>query len=219
MRWVAFAVVSVIAIYVWMAPIQAHGEPPWPSLQQVRTAALRHAGLHKHPANTMRRRARLAGLLPDITIRADRGTGRDQDLARESSGDQRLALGRDSDSGIEAPAVWKLDRLLYSTEEVRILQLQERRHRERLRLGAHVTTLYFHWRKLLLTPKAQSSAERQAQELAREEALAQLDHVTGGYLSAWLRDRHRAVTGLSDEPIATPSAPNRLRNHGSAKGN
>jgi hypothetical protein len=164
-------------------------EPP---LADVRDAALRHAGLDRHPERAWARRTRLAGLMPVLTVGISQDLAHDQDLSRQSSGTERLDIGTDRDLGVEARAVWRLDRLLFDEAEVRALQTAQRQHQERLDLMLRVTSIYYQRRKLqLVQHRGGKDANGIAHALAIEELTDQLDALTGGYFRRALRASQR----------------------------
>lgn len=177
-----------------------------PSLDELRRAALRHAGLAGQPERDWARRARLAGLLPVVTLRADRETGSDRDLSRSSTGAEKLTIGTDRDMSLEVKAVWKLDRLVFDSVEIRAMQTGRRLYHERVQLLTQITNLYFQRRKLQLAAMSsppEEPAEAELQRLANEELTAQLDALTGGYISQVLaRDCSRPGAPGRDESAA-----------------
>lgn len=163
-----------------------------PTLVEVRDAALRYAGLDRHPERAWARRARLAGLMPVVTVTFDRDLARDQDLSRESTGKEKLAIGTNRDIDLQAKAVWRLDRLLYDEVEIRALQTAQRQQQERITLLMRVTSIYYQRRKLQLARQRNSDqATRLDQLLALEELTDQLDALTGGYFRRALDERRR----------------------------
>lgn len=157
-----------------------------PTVDQVRAAALRYAGLDAERWRGWARRARLAGLLPDVSVRATRSTNTDRDHSRQSTGTERLAVGTDLDSGVEARATWRLDRLVFDPAEIRAADTGQRHHRYRLTLAAQVTTLYYRRRRVqlqLLWRPPTDPAERAERHLEVRELTDQLDALTGGYFS------------------------------------
>lgn len=163
-------------------------EPP---LAAVRQAALRYAGLDRHPERAWSRRTRLAGLMPTLTLSLNRDLAHDADLSRQSTGKEELAVGTGEDLGFEARAVWRLDRLLFDEAEVRVLQVAQRQHDERLELLTRVTSLYYQRRKLQLARSRGGKDATIDQLLAIEELTDQLDALTGGYFRLALRAQHR----------------------------
>jgi hypothetical protein len=176
------------------APALAELERSEPGLDEVRTAALRYAGLDSGPERGWGRRTRLAGLLPTLTLRALHKTGEDEALSRSSTGTEKLDVGADENVDLEARAVWRLDRLVFDEVELRALQAAQRLHRDRIQLLTQVTNLYFQRRKLQVTaiwsPQA-DPAKAALDALAIAELTGQLDALTGGYFSHALARRRR----------------------------
>lgn len=161
-----------------------------PSLADVRAAALRAAGLDGRTEQIWVRRARRAGALPQVTVRASQGLGSDRDLSRSTTGSERLDLGSDRDTDVEIKAVWQLDRLLFDDVEIRILQARQRSYRERVQVLTRVTALYYQRRKLQLTSPAATAVHKAAvHQLAVAELTGQLDALTDGYFSRELQRR------------------------------
>jgi hypothetical protein len=157
----------------WSAAI-AHAEPCQPSLREIQRAARRHAGLDEEVR--WRKRARVAGLLPWVTVRSARGLRWDEDpyvTGPEEVGNNVL---------YEARLSWRLDRLLYDSAEPRLAELERDVARARAAVDEEVTLLYFRWRRAEL---AAASAEDPAEErLDAEEAWSLLDARTGGRLAS-----------------------------------
>ncbi|MBV8762020.1 MAG: hypothetical protein JO257_32300 [Deltaproteobacteria bacterium] len=128
-----------------------------PTTRDVIAAAVRAAGLAGDPAAGWRRRARLAGLVPQLSVRA----GQDEtwrDVADPTLG-HVIAYG--------VTASWRLERLVYDPSELRIATVDVLRRRERRRLAWYVISLYRAWRRT-----------------QNEDLAAQLDVVTDGWFSA-----------------------------------
>lgn len=118
-----------------------------------------------------RRRARLAGLLPWVTLRGARAL---------DWHDERYAVVPEEVGNrvvFEARLSWRLDRLLYEPAEPRLAALERETARARAALEEEVTLLYFRWRRAEL--EATEAPERQ---LDADEAWALLDVRTGGRL-------------------------------------
>ena len=90
-----------------------------PPVEELREAAVRRAGLAPARARAWARRARLAGLLPGLTLRALRSAQRDEGLRVESGvpGDLRVDLG--DDLVLEARLTWDLERVVFDPAEIR----------------------------------------------------------------------------------------------------
>jgi hypothetical protein len=148
-----------------------------PSVGEVLAQAYRAAGLDRSPARGLARRARLAGLIPSVTVRAGRNT-------RWQDADPDVDRG----VAVEARASWRLDRLLFDGRELQIASAEAARRRERRQLAGRVIRAYFHWQR---TAGAAAASPRWASRA--EEAAAELDAFTDGWFSGQLaRDRPRA---------------------------
>lgn len=194
-RWILLALLASLAPAPAGADERAaladleQREPP---LAAVRQAALRYAGLDRHPERAWRRRTRLAGLMPTLTVSINRDLAHDADLSRQSTGKEELAVGTDEDLGFEAKAVWQLDRLLFDEAEVRVLQVAQRQYQERIDLLIRVTSIYYQRRKLQIARlRGGRDAAGVDQLLAIEELTDQLDALTGGYFRLALRTQNR----------------------------
>ncbi len=138
-----------------------------PAVAEVLDAAYRAAGLARDPTGSWIRRARIAGLVPWVTVR----TGWD---ASWHDDDPDVGRGRT----FEVRATWRLDRLLFDGRELQMSSIETARRRERRRLASRVIQAYFHWRKV------GSLARRDARYLlAAEAATAELDALTDGWFS------------------------------------
>jgi hypothetical protein len=155
-----------------------------PTAAEVRDAALRYAGLDGSPQAGWGRRARLAGLLPILTLRGSRGRDWDRDLSGTTDSQRITDLAEDS--LIEARAVWRLDRLVFDPAELRAATVGRDLHRARLQIAAQVTSLWYQRRSRQLEQiwhPAEDEADRADRDLAIAELTDQLDALTGGFLS------------------------------------
>ena len=152
------------------APGAASGGP---AVRDVIAAALRAAGLAGDPAAGWRRRARLAALVPQLSLRVG------QDDTWKEIADP--TLGHAVTYGISAS--WRLERLVYEPSELRIASVDVLRRRERRRLAWYVISLYRSWRRT-----------------QNEDVAAQLDVVTDGWFSQWLANHAESRPLPAHEP-------------------
>jgi len=158
---------------------QARLEAQEPTVREAVTAALRYAGLSRGGEAGMRRRARLAAVLPTLTLRVSRQTEWD-----ETEEDARVIGDVSQDLVLEARATWRLDRLLFDGGELRIASLAQQRARARASVASQTTSLYYKRRATQLEAvwHPAETFEAQAQrDLLLEEMTAQLDALTGGW--------------------------------------
>ena len=158
-------------------PRSATADPCAVALTELRARALAHAGLTS--AGSDRRRARLAGLVPDVAVRASRGQSWDDPWIGPRPADDAIAR-RDT---VEVRLIWRLDRLVFDPIEPTVAAGERSLARARLDLEDEVTTRYFRWRRAAL--EADELPGPRA-ELAAAEAFAALDGLTGGWLAAHL---------------------------------
>jgi len=139
-----------------------------PPIGEVLEAAYAAAGLDRDPTKSWIRRARVAGLVPWVTVR----TGWDASWRDDEPTD--VGRGRT----FEVRATWRLDRLVFDGRELQVSSIDAARRRERRRLASGVIRAYFAWRKV--TAMATRSARF---ALAAEAAAAELDALTDGWFS------------------------------------
>jgi hypothetical protein len=138
-----------------------------PAIGAVLAAAYAAAGLDHDPQRSWIRRARLAGLIPWVTVRTTRDT---------SWQDEHSEVGHGT--SLEVRATWRLDRLLFDGKELQVAGIETARRRERRRLAARVIRAYFTWRR---AASLASDDERVVTRVA--EAAAELDALTDGWFS------------------------------------
>ena len=165
-------------------PSPLHAQPPGldddgcgPTLAELRAEAIDHAGLAPMPA--LRRRARLAGLVPDVSVRAARGWSWDDPWTGARAADDAIAR-RDT---VDVRLTWRLDRLIFDPIEPAVAVGERNAARARLEVEDEVVSRYFRWRRAELDA-AELAGPRE--QLAAEEAFAALDGLTGGWLVARL---------------------------------
>lgn len=137
------------------------------AVNEVAAAAVRAAGLDHDPTPGWRSRARLAGLVPMFSARYGRNlTWKDVD-------DPTLGYTNMYD----LRATWRLDRLVFDPNEIRIAALDVSRRREKRRVEMLAVHSYLAWLRLPRTsPRAVLLA-------------ADLDALTGGWFSQALARR------------------------------
>jgi hypothetical protein len=139
-----------------------------PPASSVVAAAYRAAGLADDPGPGWRRRARLAGLMPTVTVRDGR------DAAWRDVSDPTIAYV----SVLGVAATWHLERLVFDPNELRISAIEAGRRRDRRRIAALAIRTYYAWLELAA---AAARDPRWAPRAA--EAAAQLDALTEGWFS------------------------------------
>ncbi len=162
-----------------------------PTVESLTVAAVREAELSPERMRSWMRRVRLAPLLPQVSVRLDRGVQYDESWDDGPTGEKR-SVDTDDDTGWRVQATWDLGRLLFEPNEIGVaregMNLVELRH-EVLR---EIVRLYFERRRLqveaVLEPDA--PAERAVAREARiREIESAIDAMTGGAMSRGKRER------------------------------
>jgi hypothetical protein len=148
------------------------------AVDRVVAAAYRAAGIDDDPTSGWRKRTRLAALVPWVTVR-----------------DGREAFWRDVDDPTleytdiyDVRASWRLDRLVFDPNEIRIEAMNVSRRRERRLVAASVIHTYYEW--LALRAAADKSPARWASRA--DEIHAELDAMTDGWFSQTLANLPRS---------------------------
>ncbi len=161
-----------------------------PSVREVQRKALAFARLHK-PGIT-KSRIRGAAALPELRIGVDLGRLQTSTSRREVGSPVRLTDRMDADRTWTVEARWRLHRLIFDPNELKLQSAQLRRGELRDELLAHVTRLYFLRRRLqaleVLQP-ARTLRTALARRLSIQRLTGELDGLTGGWFSARLRKR------------------------------
>ncbi len=150
-----------------------------PAVARVLTAAYAAAGLDREPARGWVRRARLAGLVPLLTVRTGRNSRWQDDGPAVTHG-----------TAVEVRATWHLDRLVFDGRELQVASIEAGRRRERVQLASRVIRTYFAWRRTAAAAAAHPAASWRA-----EQAAAELDALTDGWFSEELVGVRRTPSG------------------------
>jgi outer membrane protein TolC len=165
-----------------LAPVHAE-PPPRPTIREVLRMALRAARtLGPERTRELCRRARLAGLVPTLKLSAQRGLQQDLSSSQGLETD-RTNSSQGDDLSLEASLSFELSRLVFASEEVRVLSVERWLVADRRRLIEEVTRLYFQ-RQRLLRERAAAAAPDAELDAAIAEAEALLDAFTDGGFSA-----------------------------------
>jgi len=157
----------------------ADGEP---GVEEVQRAAAAGAQADPEELEGWRRRAGRAAWLPRLSaeVRREDRTYRIFGLTGSGEVDYlRAAPG----SVAAVRAVWDLDALIFSADEVRAAEAAARLLRHRDDLVTRATRLYFRRQRLraaLVLSPPEDAAERADRELALDEMTAELDALTAG---------------------------------------
>jgi hypothetical protein len=151
-------------------------------------------------------RSRASSALPELTLRAVRST--DQSLRLSPSGTLVNDYTQTGGAGLslEARATWKLDRLVFADEELRVERLRAQRERSSERVVASVLKLLFTWHRARahLSDPDLTPEEQLRLEVEQLEAEAALDVLTDGLFSSERRAREAAAVSKAPAAAETP---------------
>jgi hypothetical protein len=167
-------------------------EPPLAGLALARKcvgAALRTAGLGENDAriDSLVARSRASALLPETRLRAMRlwdDASHATTLATTSDTSYYDAIG--ANLVLELRLTWRLDRLLYASDEPTLERVRLERQEARARIATRTLEALFSWQRAALesTGAVARSREQIEANLRADEAAATLDVLTGGWFSA-----------------------------------
>lgn len=154
-------------------------------------------------AEELGKRARLAGLVPQLRLGARRGLQQDQSLTSTLS-DDRTNASLGDDLTLEAGLTFQLDRLVFAPEQVRLLAVERWLASDRRKLIEDVVRLFFRRARLLHEQKSAPIADPALDaDIAELEAL--LDAYTDGAFSEALAKLAQATKPTTSAPA--PAAP------------
>jgi hypothetical protein len=169
--------------------------PPRLSLALARAtlgAAFRAAGRTQAARRfaSLASRARASAILPELRLRAAKTTDQSLRLAPTTNDPYRYTQAGGVTVSLEAQATWRLDRLVFADEEVRIEHLRRLRANADAALAEKVLKALFRWQRALLDAERPDLVpeERALAELGALEAELELDRLTGGWFG-----RHAAI--------------------------
>jgi hypothetical protein len=185
-------VLVILSLLLPRPAVAACLDSPSPSLPSTLAAALRTAALEPARVQSLLRRARVAGLLPQVTARVGKGaymSVRDADTLDPS-------LFTSDTWTWEVMARWSLDRLVFDMHELRAAEAAGRLAEHRVLLLARIEEMWSERRALVAG--TEPSADREARCAA---LTAILDALTGGLLLP--------ATARSSDVKSLPRAPPR----------
>jgi hypothetical protein len=172
---VLFVLLAVASCVVTMASGVARADsvvaPHVPPVSDVLAAAYKTAGLDTDLGRSFATRARLAALVPWLSVRTGRDTSwrdNEPDVSRGTT--------------LEVRATWRLDRLVFEGRELQVVSIDAARRRERRKLGQQVVREYFTWKRAARAVEA-GMGDVEGAAARAEEAAAELDDLTGGWFT------------------------------------
>jgi hypothetical protein len=181
----------------------ANGASRAPTVAEVIGAAYAASGLDRDPARSWIRRARLAGLVPWLTVQVGRDVRWDDGVSNAATSAITNVGHYDT---VEVRATWRLDRLLFDGRELQVASIEAARRRERRRLASRVIRAYFTWRRAVTGTTGDPALDRDDGLLTgarvsaglratrADEATAELDALTDGWFSRELSGARRTAS-------------------------
>ncbi|MCP4678667.1 MAG: hypothetical protein GY854_24785 [Deltaproteobacteria bacterium] len=167
-----------------------------PSLEELKRAALAYLDADPKTSRRWRKAPNRAALLPAVKFVVDHDLERDESLDRYQDDPDRWGADTDKDLGFQVSAQWKLDELVFNSDEVRVWGALADRASRREAVLTVLVGYYFERRRLqlkeILAPP-ESLAERMETKLKIAEMTAAIDALTGGRLSRAVK-RNTTVT-------------------------
>jgi hypothetical protein len=165
-----------------------------PSLAELRQAALAQADAGREASARWKRASRLCALLPTLKVSADFDEGRDESLDRYQDDPDRWGADTDRGFGADVSLQWKLDRLAFNTDELKVYDALADRAERRENISTLLISVYFERRRLqlellLLPPDDLNDALERRMRI--EELGRTIDALTGGLLSRKIKPSKR----------------------------
>jgi hypothetical protein len=159
----------------------------------VQAAWRAHGWSSESDLDRMASRSRWSAIFPEVRVRAAKGWDESFRLAPTDSDPYRSQQVTGTSRWLESRLIWRLDRVVFSEEELPIERLRLQRLEARTRLAGKVVAALFEWQKAHLAAgdPTLSSQEHLNAVVQRAEAEAVLEVLTAGWFSEWLRDAAR----------------------------
>ncbi|MFO8072999.1 MAG: hypothetical protein R6V85_14090 [Polyangia bacterium] len=162
-----------------------------PSLAELQRAALRRADADRGGADSWMSSTRWSAVLPVVKFTAEHDMERDESLDRYQDEPDRWGADTDNDLGFKITAQWKLNELVFNSDQMRVYNALADRAERREELLTVLVGYYFERRKLqaaeLLDPAPDPAASLE-RKLRIRELTAMIDALTGGLLSSRLEE-------------------------------
>lgn len=161
-----------------------------PTIGDIQEAAIQYADVHPDKIRRWKTRARFQALLPSVSLGYDRALDT-YVTSRGSSGDEttdRLIFAEDPSHGWDVSVSWDLAEWIWNNDETSIDNRSRLTVQLRESILNEVTRLYFERRRLqimLQEPQAYPDLDWE-DRLRLDEVTAQIDALSGGYLSRQL---------------------------------
>lgn len=160
--------------------------------RKVVRAALRAAGSARAARRlaSLSSRSRSSAALPELRLRGERRFDESLRLAPTVDDPYRYTQAGGTSTALEARLTWRLDRLVFADEELRVERLRMARADSEARRIERVLSALFEWQKALVErdDPARAPDERALAAVKAAHAAAVLDVYTDGWFSAHVRE-------------------------------
>jgi hypothetical protein len=162
-----------------------------PDVRAVQAMAAEYANASPDVVDRWLRASRQAYFLPKLDLEYQKGLNASDDYVYDSAARSTLTdTNLDDNDAYQVQLEWRLDKLVMSSERIRVIDQAQDLVKLRDRVLEEVTRLYFDRRELqvaMLLEPANTLEGRVAAELELQELTAHLDALTGGRFSATRR--------------------------------
>ena len=162
-----------------------------PEVREVQSMVLEYSKTDPRYVEEWLRAAKSAAWLPELTVGYDYDNGYGYDYSYEVSDEGEVdGSDVDNDHGVSVRAKWRFDRLVMSSDRIRVISETQDVVKLRDKILDEVTRLYFDRRRLQVDMLLAGGGDLKTQlknEMRLQELTAQLDAYTGGRFSRAIR--------------------------------
>ncbi|MDP2311345.1 MAG: hypothetical protein Q8P41_00455 [Pseudomonadota bacterium] len=164
-----------------------------PDVRQVQEMVLEYSKTDPRYVNEWMSASRNAAWLPEVTVGYDYDNGYGYDYAYDVDTEGQLdGSDVDNDHGVSLRAKWRFDRLVMSSDRIRVISETQDIVKLRDKVLEEVTRLYFDRRRLQVDVLLSGGGDLKTQiknEMRLQELTAQIDAYTGGRFSAGVNQK------------------------------
>ncbi len=159
-----------------------------PTVRDVQQMVLEYSKTDPRYVDEWMNASKNAAWLPELKVTYDYDNGYDYDYLYEVNPEGELdKSGVDNDHGLQVYAKWRLDKLVMSSERIRVISETQDIVKLRDKVLEEATRLYFDRRRLQVDMLLVGAGDLKTQvknEMRLQELTAQIDAYTGGRFSA-----------------------------------
>ena len=164
-----------------------------PEVREVQEMVLQYSKTDPKYVNEWMSASRNAAWLPEISVAYDYDNGYGYDYAYDVNADGELdGSDVDNDHGMSVRAKWRFDRLVMSSDRIRVISESQDIVKLRDKVLEEITRVYFDRRRLQVDVLLAGGGDLKTQiknEMRLQELTAQIDAYTGGRFSAAINEK------------------------------